>query len=174
MKNKNEHIQVYYVKQGIHADGKFTKTPGTSPVAAVALVWKEGDVTHEGKQVFARGIYLPQFGEQFCRASCRKYAISRARKALYAEVDRHSFDSWHGIGKRFLDCYANQFGDIGDLHSTGKAFVQLTPYEDTLIRIHYDKLNGVKAPAKASAESVIKVASRKKSTKKVAKVKELA
>lgn len=149
MKNKNEHIQIYYVKEGSWSNGKFVKTPGTSPIAAVALVWQ--DVAFESLEFteVARGIYLPQFGEQFCRASARKYAIGRARKALYCRITSKAFDPRHGVAKRFCDCYATQFDEIElDICSTAEHLATLTDYELNLIRIHYDKLNGVKAPVK--------------------------
>ena len=150
MKNKNEHIQIYYVKEGSRSNGQFMKAYGTSPIAAVALVWQDG--AFDGGLEFhdiARGIYLPQFGEQFCRASARKYAIGRARKALYCRLTNSAFDPRHGVAKRFLDCYITQFDEIElDICSTAEHLATLTDYEKKLIRIHYDKLNGVKAPVK--------------------------
>jgi hypothetical protein len=168
MKNPNEHIQLYYVNEGtFNNEGKFVKTPGTHPVATIALAWlmKSGG----SPSTVARGIAICGKNEQFSRAEGRKWAIKRARMALYTQSSMFDFEDG-GTTNHFWNCFIGQFPDYnGEICMKSESDAILTTNEKRLLDIYMDKIVSVLK----STDKAIKAADKtpKKSPAKKTKVR---
>lgn len=147
MKKPNEHIQLYYVKEGNFNDNsrEFVKTPGTHPVATIALAWVMPINGLTLRQtVIARGIAICSKDDQFSRATGRKVAIKRARQALYTGKSSLVI-SQGSASDHFFDCLTEQFPGCDEIEfedaftMLSGACVKLAPHEDKLIDIYMDK-----------------------------------
>ncbi len=173
MKNKNEHIQLYYVNEGkTGADGKFVKTPGTHPVATIALVWlmDETDPFVSVPHCVARGVAICGKTEQFSRGEGRKWAIKRARQALYRDTSSWSLDEG-GTTDHFWDCLHEQFGDHGEITMRSENDVYLTANEKRLLDIYMEKLVTPKSTDSVKVSKPVKIVNAVKAIKSAAKGK---
>ena len=178
MKNPNEHIQLYYVNEGtFNNEGKFVKTPGTHPVATIALAWQMPSGNNAVPIEIARGIAICGKNDQFSRIEGRKLAISRARHALYGKESNGPICDG-GSSNRFVDCLTEQFPECnetmfdGEFTMSSEAFAELAPHEEKLIAIYMEKISLASTSEEAKetdmfqkAVEVCKVAKATKATK---------